>query len=160
MTEPGETSDTHRRAKIRGRESIAQWRIKSGVWASRIFAVMIGVVTILPLVRQTGPDWITAAFFVAVTLGILFAGYKMSAGNRAAACIVLGLFLLVKLSDWTVGGQPVWNGLLWTVIIFSALCNGVWGTFRLAQVKKDALLIPPAPELTGKKRVDRSFFDA
>jgi hypothetical protein len=157
MTAP---SDTHRRAKIRGRESIAQWRIKSGVWAARIFAVMIGVVTILPLVRQSGPDWITAAVFVLLTAGILFAAQKMSGGNRTAACIVLGLFIAVKLADWLFTDQPVWNGLLWTVVIFGGMCNGVWGTFSLAQVKRDALLVPPAPETSAKKRIDRSFFDA
>lgn len=157
MTAP---SDTHRRAEIRGRESLAQWRIKSGVWAARVFAAMIGFVTILPLVRQTGPDWITAGVFFVFAAGLVFAGQKMTKGSRAAACIVLVLFVVVKVTDWIFADQPIWNGLIWNVVIFGAMCTGVWGTFSLAQVKRDALLVPPAPEGTGKKRIDHSFFDA
>ena len=140
-----EITDTHRRAKLRGRESVAKWRIESGVWAGRLFAVLYGVLTIFPLLRRDGPDWASAAVLVVIAAGLLIATERMRHGSRAAACVLLSLFLAAKLGAWALGGEPLWRGALWSVIILGALANGVWGTFALAAVRRDAALVPPAP---------------
>lgn len=140
-----EITDTHRRASLRGRESVARWRIESGVWSGRLFSVLYVVLSILPLLRREGPDWIGAIAMAAVTAGLLFATQRMKHGSRVAGCVLLTLFILAKLGSWLVGGQPLWHGLFWTIVIAGGLANGVWGTFALAAVHRDAANVPPAP---------------
>jgi hypothetical protein len=74
----------------------------------------------------------------------------MKRGSRLAAALVLGLFVLAKLADWLLAGVPWYSGLLWTLIILGALANGLWGTFALAAVTRDAANVPPAPRVTPK----------
>ena len=140
-----EITDTHRRAALRGRESVAQWRIQSAVWAGRLYAILFTVLTIVPLLRRGGPDWASAAVLIVIAGAVLFSTERMRRGDRAAACVLLGLFVLAKLAGWLLNGEPLWNGLVWTVIIFGALANGVWGTFELAAVRRAAVDVPPAP---------------
>lgn len=140
-----ETTDTRKRAALRGREAVARWRIRSGVWAGRIFAVLFAVVSIVPLLRSGGPDWASTIVLALLAGGIVFATERMRRGSRIAACLLLLLFVAAKLSDWLLGGVPLWHGALWSVIIAAALANGVWGTFILAAVQREAALVPPAP---------------
>lgn len=146
-----QVTDTHRRAELRGREAVAMARIKSGVWAARIFAVMIGVSTIAPLLRRGGPDWITASIIVMLAAALVYAAQRMSGGSQVASRLLLVLFVLIKISDWMLTDQPIYAGLLWNVIVFCALCNGVWGTYNLASVRRDALTVPPAPPRASDK---------
>ena len=148
MTAP---SDTHRRAAIRGRESVAKWRISSGVWAARLFAVLFGVMSVLPLFRRDGANWIGAAILALIAVWILVASELLRRGSRIAALLLFVSFLAAKLGAWLVGGEPIYAGALWTVIIAGALANGVWGAFELAAVQRDAALIPPAPPRQSKE---------
>jgi hypothetical protein len=145
-------TDTHRRAALRGREAVAKGRITSGVWAGRLFTIIFAVAYIAP-VLQRGKPWLAAtSILAAMAAGIFFATERMRRGSRLAACILLGLFGGAKLLSWLAGGQPLWSGALWTVLIFSALANGVWGTFALAAVRRDAAHVPPAPPRPGAER--------
>lgn len=140
-----DVTDTHRRAALRGREAVAKGRIASGVWAGRLFTIIFAVGYIGP-VLQRGKPWLAASVILAaMAAGILFATERMRRGSRAAACILLGLFVSAKLNSWLAAGAPLWSGALWAVLIFCALANGVWGTFALAAVKRDAEHVPPAP---------------
>ena len=151
MTEIGEVTDTRRRASLRGREAVARGRITSGVWAGRLYTIILAVLSIVPLLRRGDPDWLSAASLSLMAAGILFATERMRRGGRVAACVLLGLFVTAKLSSWLVGGTPLWQGALWTVVIFGALANGVWGTFALAAVQRDAEHVPPAPQRTAPR---------
>jgi hypothetical protein len=146
-----ETTDTHRRAALRGREAVARWRIQSGVWAGRLFALLFAVLSILPLLRQQGPDWGSAIVLALLAAGIVLAAERMRRSSRLAACLLLVLFVNAKLSDWLLAGVPWWHGALLTVIIAGALTNGVWGTFALVAVQRDAAQVPPAPPRTGSR---------
>ena len=138
-------SDTRRRAALRGREAEGQWRIKSGVWAGRLYTVVFVALSIVPLLRRGGPDWVSAVVLLLFAGGLLYSTEKMRKGSVPAAITVLTLAVLTKLADWLVGGAPIYAGALWTVIIIGALVNGVWGTIILARVRREAALIPPAP---------------
>jgi hypothetical protein len=141
---PEQVADTRRRARLRGKEAEAQWPIRAGVWAGRLYTVVFFVFALLPLLRRGGPDWIAVILLALVGGGILFATERMRLGSRVAACALFGLFVLTKLLD-IMGGAQWYAGLLWTVIIGAALGNAVWGTFMLAGVRREAALVPPAP---------------
>jgi hypothetical protein len=77
--------DTRRRAELRGREAVAQWRIKSAVWAGRLYTVMFIALSIVPLLNRGGPNWASAIVMVIIAAGLLFATERMRTGSRAAA---------------------------------------------------------------------------
>jgi hypothetical protein len=141
-----EITDTHRRAALRGRESVARWRIESGVWAGRLFALLYTVLAIIPMVASGGRSWGPTIFFLLIAAGIFYASERTRAGSRVAACVLFALFVLAKLVD----DRPLWAGALWSLIILGALANGVWGTFALAATRRDALLVPPTPPRGGQ----------
>jgi hypothetical protein len=64
MTSP---SDTHRRAAIRGREAVAQSRIRAAVWAGRIYAALFAALTIFPLFQHQ-PSWGAVAILTLLAL--------------------------------------------------------------------------------------------
>lgn len=148
MTQP--ITDTHRRAALRGREAEAQWRLTGAVWAGRIYTILFVVLSVVPMLRRGGPDWISAIVLLLFAAGLLYATERMRRGSRAAAIVLLGLFIATKLADWLIGGAPVYAGALWTLIILGALVNGVWGTIALARVRREAALVPPAPSREGR----------
>ena len=147
-------SDTHRRAALRGREFVARWRIQSGVWAARLFALFVGVTVLFPLLRQEGPDWLTAAVVLCLALGLLGGAELVRRGSRVAAVLLVVLYLGLKAVD-VASGTPVWHGALVSLIVLGALLNGVWGTASLATVQRDALTVPPAPT-PARPRVQRA----
>jgi hypothetical protein len=136
-----EITDTHRRAALRGRESVARWRIESGVWAGRLLALLYAVLALVPMVASGGRLWGTTILFLLIAAGIFYAAERTRAGSRVAACALVAMFVLAKLVD----ARPLWAGALWSLIILGALANGVWGTFALAATRRDAHLVPPAP---------------
>jgi hypothetical protein len=140
-----EITDTHRRAALRGREAVAQSRITGAVWAGRIYTILFVVLSIVPLLRRGGPDWASTVVLLLFAAGLLYATERMRRGSRAAAVVLLVLFVATKLADWLLAHAPLYSGALWTIIILGALVNGVWGTFALARVRREAALVPPAP---------------
>jgi hypothetical protein len=146
MTTDPETTgktDTHRRAELRGRESVARWRIESAVWAGRLFAVVFAVATIAPMFKRGGPDWLAIVILGLISAAVLVATQLVHDGSRGAAVALLALFVAAKLGAWQLGGDPLSSGLLWSVIFIGAFANGIWGTFSLAAVRSDAALAPP-----------------
>ena len=141
-----EITDTHRRAALRGRESVARWRIESGVWAGRLFALLYAVLALIAMVTSGGRLWGVTIFFLLIAAGIYYAAERTRVGSRVAACALVALFVVAKLVD----DRPLWAGALWSLIILGALANGVWGTFALAAARRDALLVPPAPPRRGE----------
>jgi hypothetical protein len=137
-------TDTQRRARIRSRESVARWRISSAVWGARVFAVILAVLSILPLLRRDHPDWISTTILVLLALSMFVAGEFLRRGSRTAAILLVIAFVAAKLLSW-LGGDPIYAGALWTIIILGALLNGVWGAFELTAVKREAATVPPAP---------------
>ena len=142
-----ELTDTHCRAALRGRESVARWRIESGVWSGRLYGAFYGVLAILPLLSgaKGAQSWGPALYFVVLAASILVATEQMKRGSRLAALVLFALFAAAKVSAWRMQGQSLWSGLVWTVLIAGGLANGLWGTFALASVERDALTVPPAP---------------
>lgn len=138
-------SDSRRRAALRGREAEGQWRIRSAVWAGRVYTIVFVALSIIPLLQRGGPDWIAAIILLLLAGGLLYSTEKMRKGSVAAAVTVLTIVVLTKLADWLLAGAPWYAGALWMVIIIGALVNGVWGTVILARVHREAALIPPAP---------------
>ena len=149
MTAP---SDTHRRAAIRGREALAQSRIRGAVWAARLFAILFAVLSIFPLFQSDHPNWLGAAVLILLALTVLGLSELLRRGNRIAASLLLVAFVAAKLSSWLLGGEPLWHGALWTVIIAGALINGVWGSVEMAAVRREAATIPPAPARSSAPR--------
>lgn len=142
-----EVSDTRRRADIRGRESVAGWRIESGVWSGRLFAVIYVVIAILPMLSggREARLWMYALASLVFAAAILYATQRMKGGSRGAACFLIALFAAGKIRTWMLTGQPLWTDAFWTILLLGGLANGAWGTFALASARKDALSVPPAP---------------
>ena len=122
MTAP---SDTHRRAALRGRASVARWRLRGAVWAGWLYTVAFAVLSVVPLLEPGGPEWSSLVVMVLATAGMAYATVRLRDGSRVAACALLGWFVLTKLASWLLGGQPLWQGAVWTLIIGGALVNGV-----------------------------------
>jgi len=150
MTAP---SDTHRRAAIRGREAVAQSRIRGAVWAARFFAILFAALSIFPLLQGGRANWLGASVLIILALVVVGLAELLRRGNRLAAGLLLAAFVAAKLSSWLLSGEPLWHGVLWTIIITGALINGVWGTIEMAGVRRDAATIPPAPDRGPASRV-------
>jgi hypothetical protein len=142
MTAP---TDTHRRAAIRGREAVAQSRIRSAVWSARLFALIVGALSIFPLLQADHRNWLAVAVLLLLALAVLGLSEMLRRGNLLAAGLLLGAFLLAKLSAWLLAGEPWWHGIFWTLLIAGALANGLWGSFAMAAIRREAATIPPAP---------------
>ena len=142
MTAP---TDTHRRAAIRGREAVAQSRIRAAVWAGRLYAALFAALTLFPFFQRGQPNWAGVAFLCLLAVAVLGLSELLRRGNRAAAGLLLAAFVVAKLGAWLVGGEPLWQGALWTIVIAGALINGLWGTIEMAAARRDSAAIPPAP---------------
>jgi len=140
-----EISDTRRRAELRGRESVARWRIKTGLWAGRVLAAMTVLPILLSFTRTGGPSTTTVVSQLIYGAIVLFAAERAGRGGRWAAAFLLGLFLLNLALISAIGAQSLTDGIVLKLAITFCLAQGVWGTFALARVQRDALLVPPAP---------------
>jgi hypothetical protein len=126
---------TRRRGALRGEEAVAAWRIKTGTWAARAYAVVRAVPALAALFWQ-GPATLLVIVYSLLTAGIvLFASFRIASGSRRAAIAVLILFALDKLFAVVAYGWPgVIQGLLITAIIAFGLIQRVWGTNRLRTI--------------------------
>jgi hypothetical protein len=131
-------SDTHRRAKLRGRGAVAHWKISGAVWAGRLFAVMIAVGAVSALLSGRSTAWIGALVLLVMAVSVLLATWRLGRGSRAAAVSLLCLYLFAKLSSWKLGGESLSAGALWSVLLIGAFGNGIWGTFELAAIARES----------------------
>jgi hypothetical protein len=143
------TSDvaaTRRRAALRGEEAVANWRIKTGTWAARVYAVVCAVPALAAILWH-GPATAFVIAYSLVTAGlVLWASFRIARGGRTAAIAVLAFFVLDKaLAVLSYGWQGLYQGLLIAAIIAFGLVQGVWGTSRrraiAAEQARDAAAI-------------------
>jgi hypothetical protein len=131
-------SDTNRRARLRGRGAIAQWRIFGAVWAGRMFAVVVAIGALSSLLSKNPDAWIGGAVILILAGVVLVATWRVSRGSRPAVVALFLLYLLAKLSSWKLGGELLWAGALWSVLLIGAFGNGIWGTFELAAIARES----------------------
>ncbi len=128
------TSDiaaTRRRAALRGEEAVANWRIKTGVWAARIYAVVRAAPALLALPWHGAPVIAMAVYMILSAIVVFWASFRIAIGSRRAAIAVLAFFVLDKvLAIFAYGWRGVYQGLLIAAIIAFGLVQGVWGTSR------------------------------
>jgi hypothetical protein len=115
-----------------------------------LFAVIFAVLSVVPLLRRDHADWVSATILALLALSILVGGEFLRRGNRVVAILLVLAFVAAKLLSW-LGGDPIYAGALWTLIIFGALLNGVWGAFELAAVRREAATVPPAPTRASRR---------
>ena len=122
---------TRRRATLRGEEAVANWRIKTGTWAARIYAVMCAAPAISAILWK-GPATVAVIIYSIVLAGlVLFASFRIAKGGRTAAIAVLAFFLLDKVfAIVSYGWRGLYQGLLIAAVIAFGLIQGVWGTSR------------------------------
>ena len=137
-------TDTHRRAELRGRESVARWRLATGVWAGRVLAVVLAASGVLALVRHGGPAWGDVLVGIGCAIVALVLAQRIRHGSRPAAIALLVGYPAIK-GLMALAGEPWYQGLLVTVAIIFGLSQGIWGATSLAAVQREAALVPPAP---------------
>lgn len=144
---PDDVTLTRRRAELRGREAVAQWRIRSAVWGGRLFAALFGVVSIFPIVYAGVPQWRSGGILLAFALALLGLSEWLRRGSRTAAVLLLLAVVGAKLRSLLFAHEAWTYGAVWTVILLAAAANGVWGAFALASARHEAArLLSSAPE--------------
>ncbi len=132
-------TDTHRRARLRGREAVARWRIESASWVGWLYVVNALVVLLVGVATRAPGSLLAGAVTVGVSAAMTYGIHRMRQGSRGAAIAVVGAALLMSLSRGLAG-----FGVL-DAIVLALLANGAWGVFGLARVRRDAEHVPPAP---------------
>lgn len=139
-----ELTDTHRRARLRGRESVARWRIESASWVGWLYGLSGALVAVAGVVggvvKRSPAIFVAAGVNVAICAGMAWGIYRMRAGSRAAAVSVVGFGVLTSALAAVAHRFGVIDA-----VALAALVNGAYGVFELARVRRDAALVPPAP---------------
>ena len=133
-------TDTHRRARLRGREAVARWRIESASWVGWLYVVNAITAVLIGIAGHTPRSLLVSAGVLAVASAMIYGIHRMRQGSRLAACSVVGAALLMSLVRGLGGGINVLDA-----IVLALLANGAWGVFQLAGVRRDAEHVPPAP---------------
>ena len=142
-----DSTDTHRRARLRGREAVARWRIESASWVGWLFAVNSLVGLLVGIASRTRQGLAASAGIVGVTAVLVYGIHRMRQGSRVAACAVVAAVLLMTLAS----GIDLFNA-----IVLALLVNGAWGVFQLARVRRDAAHVPPPEVREVRVRVARA----
>ena len=149
MTAP-DVAATRRRAALRGEEAVAAWRIRTGTWAARLYAV-VQAVPALGAVLWRGPaSGIILVYSTATALIILAVSFRIGRGSRLAAVALLAFFILEKLLAVTrFGWRGLFSGILFAAAIGFGLIQGVWGTSRrraiaAERMRDEANVVPAA----------------
>lgn len=122
---------TRRRAALRGEVAVANWRIKTGTWTARVYAVVIAAPALSALFWR-GTATVPIMVYSIITAAIVvFASFRIASGSRRAAIAVLVFFAFDRVvAIATYGWQGLFQGLLIGAIIAFGLVQGVWGTSR------------------------------
>ncbi len=128
-----------------GREAEARWRIASGVWTGRAFAVVM-LAPVLAKIFFPGRGGRANLLYeggltVAAALVLLGLSELLKRGSRAAAALLLACFIALKLALWWVGAAKLWDGALVSAVILFGLVQGLWGALMLASVRRDRAAI-------------------
>jgi hypothetical protein len=127
-----------RRASLRGEEAVAQWRIKAGAWAARLYA-LVQAVPALGAILWSGPATTFILTYSILTASVILAlSFRIARGSRRVAIGLLGFFLFEKfLAVSRFGWRGLYSGLLIAVVIAFGLVQGVWGTSRRAALDRE-----------------------
>ena len=124
-----------------GREGEARWRIASGVWTGRAFA-MVMLAPVLAKIFFPGRGGRANLLYeggltVAAALVLLALSEWLKRGSRIAALLLLLSFIALKVALWWVGAAKLWEGAIVSAVIIFGLAQGLWGASMLASVRRD-----------------------
>jgi hypothetical protein len=124
-----------------GREGEARWRIASGVWTGRVFAMLM-VAPVLAKIFFPGRGGRANLFYeggltVAAAIALLGLSEWLKRGSRVAAVLLLASFIALKLALWYVGAAKLWDGALVSAALIFGFIQGIWGASMLASVRRD-----------------------
>lgn len=124
-----------------GREGEARWRIASGVWTGRVFAMLM-IAPVLAKIFFPGRSGRSNLFYeggltVAAAIALLGMTEWLKRGSRIAAVSLLACFVALKLALWWVGAAGLWDGLLVSAAMVFGFVQGIWGARMLASVRRD-----------------------
>jgi len=137
-------SATRARARLRGDESVARWRLRTGTWAARAYAVVLVIPAGAAVLWRGSVPTATSVASVVLALLVLGASFSIARGRRWAAVAVLAFFALDKLAAVAqTGAAGLWNGLVLHLILAFSLTQGVWGAYALAGVERQRASVPP-----------------
>ena len=147
---PNDIAATRRRAALRGDAAVAEWRIKTGTWSARLYAV-VQAVPALGAVLWGGPETVIILIYsVGTSLVLLGASFFVARGSRIAAILLLGFFSFEKLLAFSrFGWRGLYSGILIAIAIAFGLVQGVWGTAQRravanARQRDEASIVPAA----------------
>ena len=124
-----------------GREAEARWRIASGVWTGRAFALVM-LAPVLAKIFFPGRGGRANLLYeggltVVAAAALLGASEWLKRGSRTAAVILLLSFIALKLALWWVGAAKLWDGALVSAVLVFGFVQGIWGASMLASVRRD-----------------------
>lgn len=128
-----------------GREGEARWRIASGVWTGRVFAMLM-VAPVLAKIFFPGRGGRSNLLYeggltVAAALVLLGLSEWLKRGSRVAAALLLLSLVAVKLALWWAGAAKPWEGALVLAALIFGFVQGIWGAAMLASVRRDRAAI-------------------
>ena len=124
-----------------GREGEARWRIASGVWTGRVFAMLM-VAPVLAKIFFPGRGGrghllYEGGLTFGAAVALLAISEWLKRGSRVAAMLLLASFLALKLALWWVGAAKLWDGALVSAAMLFGFVQGIWGALMLASVRRD-----------------------
>ena len=96
-----------------GREGEARWRIASGVWTGRVFAMLM-VAPVLAKIFFPGRGGrghllYEGGLTLGAALALLAMAEWLKRGSRVAAVLLLTCFVALKVALWWVGAAKLWD---------------------------------------------------
>ena len=134
--------DTRKRAELRGRDAVASWRLRGGVWAAQMYAALTAVSAGLAIITPGGPFWRPAVFLAIWSAALAISAKRIESGSRLDACVMFLVFLAGDVARIVAGRQHGPLGLLISGATLLALGNAVWGTFALHRVNIETHSLP------------------
>ena len=128
-----------------GREGEARWRIASGVWTGRVFAMLM-IAPVLAKIFFPGRDGRSNLLYqggltTLAALVLLALSEWLRRGSRTAAILLLACFIALKVALWYVGAAGLWDGALVAAALIFGFVQGIWGAAMLASVRRDRAAI-------------------
>jgi hypothetical protein len=123
---------------------VARWRLRTGTWAARVYALVLGVPAVAAVLWRGSIVTATAVASVVLAVAVLGASFPIARGRRWAPVAVLVLFALDKAMVVAQAGLAgLWSGIALNAILAFSLAQGVWGAYALFAVERQRALIPP-----------------
>jgi hypothetical protein len=139
-----DVSATRLRAALRGRESVARYWLQTGSWGARVYAALLAVPALAAVLWPSPARGFVIAWSLGVAALVLWLSFRVAQGGRAAAVVVLGLFVLDRaLVIWQNGLGGIFMGLILNGILAYCLIHGVRGAYALAAVERERPSVPP-----------------